>query len=335
LNFGKKPKSKIKGQKSKVKIMFSKLIHPQYPTTALGLEKESAAVVQLQKAGRGQFRLRRAATIDLPDYLLNPSFDEKNISDSKEFTEALSELTISAGLGRQRKWSVSLPEATTRSVVMTMETKPSSRNELEEVLQWKTERAFGASYDELRVSRNKLSADIKGQERYLLVGIKNSVLAEYESIFETLGWHTGLILPRHFGESRWLEMMTEKKTDEDSLLISSHNAGFTAVLISNAQPVVIRSVFCEDDYDDELYRFLLYCRDRVFEKDTTTPRSLQSFLLVGHGFTRERVKQLVNETLDTKPRALDADDVGLVNLLSSRMAFNEVAAAAGMATMAW
>ena len=316
--------------------MFSKLINPQYPTTALGLEKESAAVVQLQKAGRGQFRLRRAATIDLPDYLLNPSFDEKNIVDPKEFAEVLSELTMSAGLGRQRKWSVALPEAATRSVVMTMETKPSSRSESEEVLRWKTERAFGAGYNELRISRNKLSPDNKGQERYLAIGIKNDILAEYESVFETLGWHTGLVLPRHFGESRWLEMMTEKKTDEDSLLISSHNAGFTAVLISNAQPAVIRSVFCEDDFDDELYRFLLFCRDRVFDKDTsTTPRSLQSFLLVGHGFTKERVKQLVSETLDTKPRALDADDVGLVNLLSSRMAFNEVAAAAGMATMAW
>jgi Tfp pilus assembly PilM family ATPase len=316
--------------------VFSKLIHPQYPTTALGLEKESAAVVQLQKAGRGQFRLRRAATIDMPDYLLNPSFDEKNINDSKEFAEVLIELTMSAGLGRQRKWSVALPEATTRSVVMTMETKPSSHNELEEVLQWKIERAFGASYGELRVSRNKLSPDSKGQERYLAVGIKHDVLAEYESIFETLGWHAGLILPRYFGESRWLEMMTEKKTDEDSLLISSHNKGFTAMLIGNAQPVVIRSVLCEDDYDDELYRFLLFCRDRVFDKDAaTTPRSLQSFLLVGHGFTKERVKQIVSETLGTKPRALDADDVGLVNLLSSRMAFDEVAAAAGMATLAW
>lgn len=316
--------------------MLSKLIYPQYPATALGLEKESAAVVQLQKAGRGQFKLRRAATIDLTEDLVNPSFDEKNIRDAQELAGAINELAVGAGLGKQRKWSVTLPEATSRSIVMTMESKTTSSNELEDVFQWKAERAFGASYKDLRVSREKLTPDPNGNARYLIVGIKNDVLAEYEAVFNLLGWNTGLILPRHFGESRWLELLTRKTINEDSLLISSHRDGFTAILVSNSQPVVIRSVICDDEYEDELYRFLLYCRDRVFDKENAkTERSLQSFLIVGEGFTKERVKQLVDDTLHTQPRALGADDVGLVNLLSSRMAFDEVAAAAGVASMAW
>lgn len=316
--------------------MLSKLINPQFPATALGLEKESAAVVQLQKAGRGQFKLRRAATIDLPEDLINPGFDEKNIKDSQELAALINELTISAGLGKQRKWSVTLPEATSRSLVMTMESKATSGSELEEVFQWKAERAFGANYKDLRVSREKLTPDPNGNERYLIVGIKLDVLAEYETVFNLLRWNTGLILPRHFGESRWLELLTKKNVNEDSLLISSHQDGFTAILVSNSQPVVIRSVLCDEEYEDELYRFLLFCRDRIFDKDVSkAERSLQSFLIVGEGFTKERVKQLVDDTLHVKPRALGADDVGLVNLLSSRLAFDEVAAAAGAASMAW
>lgn len=319
--------------------MLNKLIEPQHPTSAIGLEKGNAAVVQLQKAGRGQFRFRRAATVDLPDNLLKPGFDEKNISNPNELTETLRELAFSAGLGRQRKWSVTLPEASTRSVVMTLESKPTSRNELEDVLKWKAERAFGTNYNDLRIMREKLSPDSNGNERFLAVGVMLDVLAEYENIFATLGWRAGLILPRHFGESRWLELMTKNRKGEDALLISSYNAGFTAVLVSESQPAVIRTVYCDaDEGDDDLYRFLLFCRDRVFEKDSASPeraRSLNSFLLVGDSFTKQRVKQIINDTLETNVRALEADDVGLVNLVSSNINFNDVAAPAGVATMAW
>jgi hypothetical protein len=318
--------------------MFAKLINPQYPTAALGLEKKSAAAVQLQKAGRGQFSLRRAATAVLSANLLNPSFDEQNIKDAQELVQTLRELAAAAGMARQKKWSVTLPEAASRAVVMTLESQPASRNELEEVLQWKAERAFGASYNELRVSREKLSPDASGHLRYLAIGMRYAVLTEYERVFGSLGWRTGLILPRHVGEERWLELFTKRaQGGGDSLLISSHQAGFTAALVSRSQPVVARSVICEaEDRDDDLYRFLLFCRDRIFSNDTSERhRSLGSFLLVGNGFTKDRVKQIINETLDTNTKALSADEVGLVNLVSSGISFDDVAAPAGIATMAW
>ena len=121
-----------------------------------------------------------------------------------EMADALAELVASAGLPRQKRWSVALPESSTRAVIMTLEGKISSRGELEEVLRWKTERGFGATYDELRVSRQKLSNDSSGRTRYLAIGVHLNVLAEFESVFDSLGWTTGLILPRHSGEERWL-----------------------------------------------------------------------------------------------------------------------------------
>jgi len=315
--------------------MIGKLIYPQYPTSALGLEKNTAAVVQLGRAGRGQFNLRRAATVDLDGSILNPSFDETNIQNPQELISTLRELAANAGLGRQKKWSVTLPEATTRSVVMTLETEPSSSKELEDVLQWKAERAFGASYGDLRISREPLSKDSNGKPRYLAVAARLNVLAEYESVFEALGWRAGLILPRHEGEARWLEMLTRRTQGGDSLLISSHQSGFTAVLVSRAQPVVVRSMICEsEDRDDELYRFLLFYRDRVLEKENQG-RSLESFLLVGNGFTKDKVREIIKETLNTSAKVLSADEVGLVNLLSSNIPFDDVAAPAGIATLAW
>ena len=151
--------------------IFSKLVNPRFPAAALGLESSNATVVHLER-GRNGFALRRAASATLPDNLLRPSFDEPNITDANALMGLLSEVALSAGLAKQRKWSVALPEAATRASILTLESAPASRAETEEVLQWKYERAFGAAHDELRVSRERLSPDAQGRQRYLAVGIR-------------------------------------------------------------------------------------------------------------------------------------------------------------------
>ena len=310
----------------------SKLITPRLPTAAIGLESSSAAVVHLERRRGEGFALRRAATVALSESLLKPSFDESNIADPQELAHALEEAVIGAGLGRQRKWSVALPEAATRTMILHLESVPGSRSELEEVLRWKTERNFGAAVEELRVAREKLSPDAQGRARYLAVGVRESVLAEYEAVFASLGWRTGLILPRHVGEARWL--MTAGAGD--ALLVSSHTEGFTVVLIRERRPLVVRSVLCEqEDRDDELFRLLLFYRDRIVSnEDETGERSIERLLVLGEGFDKQHVSQLVNETLGSHLRPLGAQDFGLL-LPPGELDFDDIAAPAGLATLAW
>src|SRR4051812_5801959 len=151
--------------------LFSKLIDPRFPPAALGLESSNATVVHLDRS-RGGFTLRRAATVTLPEGLVRPSFDEQNVADTNTLVGLLSEVALSAGLGKQRKWSVALPEAATRAAILTLESAPASRAELEEVLRWKYERVFGATESELRVSRERLTQDAQGRQRYLAIGTR-------------------------------------------------------------------------------------------------------------------------------------------------------------------
>jgi Tfp pilus assembly PilM family ATPase len=315
----------------------SKLINPRLPMAAIGLERATASAVLLQRQ-RGQFSLRRAATITLPESTLRPSFDEPNVSSTGELADALAELVTSAGLQRQQRWSVALPEAATRAVILTLESAPASRGELEEVLRWKTERGFGATFEELRVTREKLSPDASGRARYLAVGMRLEILAEYESAFESLGWRAGLILPRHAGEECWLTRTSDGgRVDADSLLISSHAEGFTAVLLRSGQPLIVRSVLCEEeDRADELYRLLLFYRDRVQASDAASPlaRSIERYLVVGAGFSLDTIGELINETLGSEARALAATDVGL-RLPTDDLSFDAIAAPAGLASLAW
>ena len=189
----------IKSQ-SKLNDSFNKLI-ARRPAAAIGLESKSASVVHLERRRREGFSLRRAATVALSESVLVPGFDETNITDTQELAQALQEAVIGAGLGRQRKWSMTLPEAATRTVILHLESTPGSRAELEEVLRWKTERNFGAPFEELPLSRARKLSAAQGRERYLAVGCARFGCWPNTKRVRLARWRAGLILPRHVGES--------------------------------------------------------------------------------------------------------------------------------------
>ena len=67
-------------------------------------------MVQLDRGRGTSTRLRRAATIDLPESLIRPSFDEPNISNPSELKAVLTELATSSALeaGRDSKVRIKL-----------------------------------------------------------------------------------------------------------------------------------------------------------------------------------------------------------------------------------
>jgi hypothetical protein len=307
---------------------FSKAVNPWYPATAIGLEKGVISVVDLEATRGNTCTLRRAAVIDIGESLIRPSFEEPNIAVRQQLAVALKELAASAGLLRQRRWSVSLPEATTRTLILTLETH--SGGELQDILKWKMERGFGAGLEDLSISRERLQKDIQGRDRYLVSGIKKSVLAEYEDVFESLGWRTGLVLPRHLGEAQWL---VRNGAGGDALLLSASNEGFTAAVFRDKYPLIVRTVTCEpEDSVDEFYRLLLFYRDRHTAEGQDSKELLTRLMVVGEGLTKQRATEIVNETMGGDLRALDAEDLGL-QLPSSELSFDAIAAPAGLATL--
>jgi hypothetical protein len=307
-----------------------RLLKPRFPSCAAGIDSGAASVVQLDRA-RGGFVVKRAASLNLPEGLVRASFDEINIEQPQELIIALSELLTSAGLLRQRKWSVTLPETSIRAAVLTLETTPGSRRELEEVLEWKIERSFGAPLAELRSSREQLAPDAQKKTRYLITAVRRTVLSEYERIFAALKWQAGLILPRHAGEEQWLR----NGQQGDGLLLTAHEEGFTAVLMRNNQPVTLRAVFCEaDECDDELHRVLLFYRERAGTQGPGEVSRVNRLLVVGDWLDRQRVVEITQESLGVNLKPMNAADVGLT-IPPGDLAFDTIAAPAGLARLAW
>jgi Tfp pilus assembly PilM family ATPase len=316
--------------------LVSRLVNPWYPATAIGLEKGVASVVQLERAKDGASRLRRAATFNIAESLIRPGFDEPNIQDRAQLATVLNDLAASAGLLKQKRWSLSLPEATSRTLVIVLDGQSQSGGELQEVLGWKIERGFGASLDELSISKERLTKDPQGRERYLVIAVKKDVLAEYESVLESLGWRTGLILPRHLGEAQWL---VRNGAAGDSLLLSGFSQGFTGVIFRDKHPLIIRTVTCTaEEFEDEFYRFLLFYRDRSVPENApeniAAGSRLSRLMVMGEGITRERAGDIVNETTGGDLRPLEAHDLGL-QLPSRDFSFDSIAAPAGLATLSW
>lgn len=311
--------------------LFSRIIDPWYPSAAIGLEKGLASVVQLERVKGGACRLKRAATANIGESLVAPSFDQPNIADRGQLAAVLNDLASSAGLLRQKRWSLSLPEATARTIVFTMEGQTSG-GELQDVLRWKTERGFGAPVEELSVSRERLQKDAQGRDRYLAIGVRKSVLAEYEAVLESLGWRGGLILPRHLGEAQWL---VRNGFAGDSLLVSGSSQGFTGVIFRDRNPLIMRTVSChEGEFEDEFYRFLLFYRDRNVPEAAGEHIPLTRMMVIGEGITKERAGEIVNETTGGDLRPLGAEDLGL-QLPSRDFSFDSIAAPAGLATLSW
>jgi len=310
--------------------MFSVLTQPNYPKAAIGLEREAITALALLKEGRGRFGVKQAATVELPTKLLTPSFVEKNIASLEEFRVLLQEAVISAGLGNQKNWSVSLPSNTARTAILTIDNGTGRKGETEEILDWKAEQSFGAPSGELRITRNKISNDRDGKSRYFATAVKLSVIDEYETAFESLGWTAGLILPRAVSETKWL---LGNDASTDSLLLSSQNDGFTALLLRGHEPAVIRTVTCtQSERDDEIYRLLMFYNDRF--ADPQSGGLLETLLVIGKDLLPAKIKEISSEALGRTLRVLRAEDVGL-NVPVGSLNFDDLAAPAGLASYGW
>lgn len=308
--------------------MFSALTTPNYPNSALGIEENRITAVSLQGQGRGSFAIRQAATVDLPPGLVKPSFLEKNINNSFEFSSYLREAAESAGMLGQKRWSIALPSSTARTAILVLDSEPASRQEAEEILDWKAEQNFGAPAAALRLAKEKISPDASGRSRYFATAVTLSVIDEYETQFEGLGWKAGLILPRAVGEANWL---ADKSDKTDSLLISTTTDGFTGLLLRSGEPAVVRSVTCtSNEIDDEIYRLLMFYNDRFGGENGNS--LLQKLLVIGKNFMPAKVQTIASEALGRALNVLSPEDVGL-SLPGGGLHFDDLAAPAGLAAL--
>ncbi|MFY9555750.1 MAG: hypothetical protein WAV20_22345 [Blastocatellia bacterium] len=302
-------------------------LEPPAPNTAAGFVDDNFAVVDLRRARHG-FSLASSAVTQLPPELVNPSFDTLNILDTNELSQIIRQTAEAAGLLHKKRWSVALPDSSARTLVVALESKPSSRRELNEVILWKIERLIAAPPGGLRISRQRMNP-AGGQERYLVTVAHEEVVSQYESVFNGIGWNAGLLLPRHIAEAQWLMW---DDSPGDKMLVSANRSGFTSLIVRNGDPVLVRTFVCDPgSIADELHRFSLYYRDKMA---TGVSANVLSRILVLGGIDLTEARRAVGDAMEIEPHALDPAEFGM-DLKGEAIQFDHLAGAAGLATIAW
>jgi hypothetical protein len=301
---------------------------PQLPKVALGFNDTSVTLVSIKKR-RGNYLLDRFADVSLPKGLLNPEFDLLNIKDMSSFVDLLTHASEQAGLLRQSRWSVALPEGTARSIIVHFDNTPTSAAELDEMIGWKVERLISIPKSQVRLIYQQIGNDKKAP-KYLVSVVHEGVITQYEQAFHKLGWQAGMILPRHLSEVLWLVNLPNTKELSNRILISYNQAGFVAVAVQKDQPLMIRVVNClPNEQENEVYRLATYYREKVLLE---APISKLQLLPVGAAPESDMTHRTFEDVFSgTQLETLTAGKLALT--ATNNFDFTHVAAPAALAAL--
>jgi len=306
---------------------FNYLTAPRLPRTSLSIGETHLALITLKRSG-SDFEPGNLGVSRLPAGILRASFTEPNVADEPALIDRLSKTASRAGMGSVKALSVSLPSGSARSMVVALDTAPTSRAELEQMIEWKTERGLGEKFGDLRVNCTRLR-DMGGRPQYLVSATTERVIAQYERIFERLGWHAGLIAPQHIGEAQWL---MRQGLEDDQVVVSLNERGFDAVIVRGHEPLMVREVECApEERENEFYRLMVFYRDRLALEGADRP--LNRALMIGPANEQHRLHNVLASAVERNVIALDLRQIGLK--VDPSAPFSHFAAAGGLATMAW
>jgi Tfp pilus assembly PilM family ATPase len=303
------------------------LTAPSLPQTSVAISDTHLALINLRSQG-GEFEPRNLGVLRLPAGLVRSSFAEPNVADESALAELFRKTAEQAGIGRLKAVSVSLPAGSARSVVVSLESKPSSRTELAQMIEWKTERTLGYKFSDLRVNYRRLR-DFNGRAQWIISAVAERVVEQYERVFKEVGWQVGLIVPRHIGEAQWL---VRSRREEDQVVVSLNNQGFDAVIVRGDEPILIREVSCPlEERENEFYRLMVFYRDRL-ATESSQP-ALSRVLTIGNPTEQRSFGGVLASALESKVVMLRPQHLGL--RIDPNAPFNHFASASGLATMAW
>ncbi|HZS05368.1 MAG TPA: hypothetical protein VFD58_11080 [Blastocatellia bacterium] len=305
--------------------MLDFLTAPKLPSTSLAISETHLAMVGLRPRGKN-LEVRHMGVMQIPAGLVRPHFTEPNVSNEATLIDYLTRTAEQSELKRLRKLSVALPEASARSFVVALDSEPSSRAELNQMLEWKAERNLGCKPADVRMTSRRLET-LSGKSNWLVAAAHEKVLEQYERIFDEMGWQAGLVAPQHLGEAQWL---IRAEIPEDQAMVSLNPRGFTVVIVRGREPILVREIVCApEEREDEFYRLMIYYRDRLLPESGSG--MVSRLLTIGSPEEQDSFRRTFEAALERHPVMLNPNSLGFN--LNSNAPFNRVAAAAGLASL--
>ena len=282
--------------------MLASLKSPKFPRNGLAISETSLSVARTEGA-KGAIRVAQHANISFSKGLFSPDFIAGGF-DAAQLESAIRECSEKAGLVDKRNWNLALPSGCGKISAFSLDSEPKSSRELEEILEWKASSAFSLAPEFLRLASERISDDVDGKPRYLVSAVSKEALSLFEDVLSGLGWNLGLALPRPLAESAVLNDGNQR----DSLLLGFSDGGFSGMVLSGPDPLMVRNVSCtEEELSDEIYRLALFYSDRFGSEG----RVLSRILATGIEFDLESLADVCSEALGYPISTLGGELIGL------------------------
>jgi hypothetical protein len=167
-------------------------LRPDCPLSVVEVRSSSLAYARFTRH-RGSLSLLSATALDLPEGALRPSLVDQNLVDRELVGRTLEKLLERLGPPKKGRLALVLPDPVARLRILSAEEIPARgrRREREELVRFRLRK--GLPFD-VREASITFGASGPGRAAPLLVAVMSSrVLAEYESLFESLGLHAGIV----------------------------------------------------------------------------------------------------------------------------------------------
>jgi hypothetical protein len=270
------------------------LLEPDWPTVAVEVRPRGLSVVRLVRDG-GRLRLGAAASLDLPEGVLDVSLTRANVLNGAALRKALESACERAGALVGGPIALVLPDPAVRlSLVPAADLKARRRAEMEQMIRFRLSKAIPFDVQESQVA---WAGPVAGQ--VLVAAVFRPVLEGYEAACRDLGFEPGLVEPSSLA---LVSALARGETYGDRLLVN-WDLGYVSLVLTRAGwPILIRTLAGDLGTEAvlrEAANTVLYYRERL-EGQGLLGASVRSALL-----PPEEAAALLREPLGFLPDVVD------------------------------
>ena len=232
------------------------------PTVAVSIVPEHVIAVQVESR-RQEVVVRGHAQAPLPPGAVTPAVVGANLADPPLVAEAVDDV-LGQLPRRPRRVALLLPDGAAKVSMVRFATVPARAADLEGMLRWQVRKTVPFSVDEAQLdwSRGRLTAG--GEQEFVVVLARRTVVQEYERVCTAAGIHAGLV--DLLGFSLLDTALARGAGDEgvDWLLVHIGSGSSTLVVVRGRHPLLFRTVTSEgESLGDVVHQTAMYYEDRL------------------------------------------------------------------------
>ncbi|MEJ2007148.1 MAG: hypothetical protein P8Z30_03175 [Acidobacteriota bacterium] len=181
------------------------------------------------RISRSSRRVARVAVGALDGGVVSPVLGRPNILKPEEVAKTVTAITKVLGSDKG-PFGLLLPDAAVRVSILSFETLPADRKEQESLIRWKMKPLLPFPVEDARLTFEVAAKGPEGVEA-VVVAVRKSVAAEYESLLEALNGDLRLVLPT----TAALLPLLEGNSEDGELLLHISQSQLTAVVVGGQQ----------------------------------------------------------------------------------------------------